>query len=101
MDAYDKVAMVALLVSYVAVIVFIVLNHAWTAWRSNAWGRHVMRFSYTYVGLITLALAARFFGEYPGRKLAITVFYLILAGVMVERVWLVVREHRGRPRPRR
>ncbi len=98
MDMFDWISLVALLVSYAAVIVFIGINHWRIDWRHNPWGRHVMRFSYTYVLLISLALAYRFFGDYPGRKLAIAAFYVILAAVMVERVVLTVRQFPGRSR---
>lgn len=98
MDLYDWVSMVALLISYAAVIVFIAINHWRIDWRHNPWGRHVMRFSYTYVALISLALSNRIFGEYPGRKLAVTAFYVLLAAVMVERVVLTVRQFPGRSR---
>jgi FlaA1/EpsC-like NDP-sugar epimerase len=92
MDWLDWIAMISIIISYVAVIVFIVINHWKIDWRHNPWGRHVMRFSYTYVGLLSLALAARFFGQYPGRKVAITIFYVALAAVLTERVWLTLRE---------
>lgn len=99
MDWLDWTALISIVISYVAVIVFIIINHWKIDWRHNPWGRHVMRFSYTYVGLLSLALASRFFGQYPGRKVAITIFYVVLAGVLCERVWLTVREiHKRRVR---
>lgn len=100
MDAYEIVSMAALLVSYTAVIAFIGYNHWRIDWRHNMWGRHVMRFSYVYVALITIALAFRVFGDYPGRRLVTTAFYCLLAAVMVERLWIVIRANRGRPRQR-
>lgn len=98
MDVYEKVTFVAIVVSLFAVVTFIAINHWRIDWRHNPWGRHVMRFSYTYVALITVALAGRVFGDYPGRKLAIMAFYLVLAGVLVERVVLTVRQFPGRSR---
>jgi FlaA1/EpsC-like NDP-sugar epimerase len=94
MDLYDWISMVALLVSYVAVIGFIIVNHWRIDWRHNNWGRHVMRFSYTYVAIISVALAGRIFGDYPGRRAVITLLYVVLAGVMVERLWMVLRPSR-------
>lgn len=96
MDVWDWISMVALLVSYVAVIGFIVVNHLRIDWRHNAWGRHVMRFSYTYVGIISVALAGRIFGDYPGRQVVIAALYVVLAGVMLERLWMVLHPPGGR-----
>ncbi len=98
MDLYDWISMVALLISYVAVIGFIVVNHWRIDWRHNPWGRHVMRFSYTYVGIISVALAGRFFGDYPGRRAVIALLYVVLAAVMLERLWLVLRPSGRLPR---
>jgi hypothetical protein len=92
----DVVTIVALLVVLAADITFIALNHAWTAWRSNPWGRHVMFFSYTLAALLTFGMARLLFGDYPGRRELLACLYVVLAGVMVQRVWLVVREHRRR-----
>ena len=97
-DIYEVVTMAAIIVSLVAVITFIAINHWRIDWSHNPWGRHVMRFSYTYVALISVALAGRLFGDYPGRRLAIMAFYILLAGVMVERVVLTVRQFPGRSR---
>jgi len=97
-DVYESVTLAAIVVSLVAVVTFIGINHWRIDWRHNAWGRHVMRFSYTYVALISLALSYRLFGDYPGRKLAIMAFYILLAAVMVERVVLTVRQFPGRSR---
>ncbi len=99
MSAVDLVTMVALLVVLAADITFIVCNHLWTAWRSNPWGRHVMFFSYTIAGLLTFGMARLLFGDYPGRKVLLACWYCVLAAVMVQRVWLVVREHRRSRRP--
>lgn len=94
----EIVTIAACVVVLAADVTFIVLNHMWTAWRSNAWGRHVMLFSYVLAILLTLALARLVFGDYPGRRPLITVFYVALAGVMCQRVWLVIREHRRQRR---
>lgn len=98
MNTPSLITTCALLVVLACDLVFIVLNHRWTAWRSNAWGRHVMLFSYVLAAILLLGLARLLFGSYPGREWLLAAFYTALAGAMVQRVWLLVREHRARRR---
>lgn len=94
MGAPEVVSLIALLVVLAMNVVFIVYNHLFISWRSNPWGRHVMTFSYVIAGTLTLGLARLFLGDYPGRRWIIAGFYVALAGVMIQRVWLVVSQHR-------
>jgi hypothetical protein len=96
----ELVALVASCVVLAADVAFIALNHAWTAWRRNPWGRHVMLFSYVIAALLALGLARLVLGDYPWRRHLIAAFYCALALVMCQRVWLVVREHRAGRRHR-
>ncbi len=100
MNAPTVITIVALCAVLAADVTFIVLNHSWTAWRSNPWGRHVMLFSYVLAAILLLGLARLVLGNYPGREWLLAAFYCALAAVMGQRVWLLIREHRGRPRPR-
>ncbi len=101
LDAYDVITLVALSVVLAGDLTFIVVQHMWTSWRSNPWGRHVMAFSYVIAAILCLSLARVAFGDYAWRKLLVTAFYCAFAVLMWQRVWLVVREHRHRGRRRR
>lgn len=81
-------------------VTFIAVMHAWVPWRANPWGRHVMAFSYALLAIMAFGLARLVFGDYPGREQVLAVLYVVLAGVLWQRVYLAVREHvRGKRLP--
>jgi hypothetical protein len=79
-------------------LAFIVIMHGWIPWRRNAWGRHVMAFSYALALPIVLGLARLWFGDYPYRWQVLAVSYVALMLAMGHQVWLVVNERFIRPR---
>ncbi len=98
MNVAHLITLTALVVVLVCDVTFIVLNHMWTAWRSNSWGRHVMLFSYVLAAILLFGFARLVFGDYPGRRAVIALLYVVLAAVMLERLWLVLRPSGRLPR---
>ncbi len=98
MDWVAWVTTIASTVSGIATILFITFNHLWTAWRNNAWGRHVMAFSYVMTAIFALTIARNVFGEYPWRRELVMVLFIAFSGLLCQRTYMIWKAHRNRLR---
>lgn len=74
----DDLATYVLLANILPLGAFIGLYGSRSAWRSTAAGRTLMYMLGIVAGIIVLIIAARVFGQFPGRTWIALVFYALL-----------------------
>lgn len=92
----DAVTLVELCASLAACLVFITMFHTITrsSWRRTAMGRHFMVLMTVLAVIMTLSIAQMIFGDYPLRRIVLTVLFGIFTAVLWGQVWLLRQIHR-------
>lgn len=78
---------------------YFVVAYWWTTrgdWAHNPAGRHVMQFTANLGLLLSLAVAARIWPDYPGRQ---TITLIVFAALVAQIYWRIVLLHRAQHEP--